>query len=92
MRKPLPLKCPTCRKPLTVVYRGLVVTEYVAHPVENGAVDIDRLAVGPSLEDHFTEELQDGAYGVNYLCGSCCNDVSDLFDEDGQPLREVSHA
>lgn len=76
------MDCPHCGKPLTYVYRGLVVTSFVAHPVEGERVNID--AVAEVETTHREEELHDGEYGVFYRCPECEGDI-DLFDDEGEP-------
>ena len=62
------MRCPHCDNELTAVYRGLVATSYVSHPVEDGRVNLDATAVDlPPFE----EEFEDGSHGVTYLCPHC---------------------
>lgn len=77
------MNCPHCGKPLTAVFRGLVVVDYVPHPVspKRHHVNINRKAPGLKRE---WEEFEDGEHGVLYRCPHCEGDLSDLFDENGR--------
>lgn len=82
------MDCPHCGKPLTAVRRGLVILEYIPHPVspKRNHVNINRKA--PGLKRTW-EEFGDGEHGVFYQCPHCEGDLSDLFDEDGNPTGPV---
>lgn len=70
--------CNHCGKRIEAVYRGLLIWEWVAHPVgEDGKPNID---INVDGYPRVWEEHEDGACGVWYRCPHCGGDVTSLFD------------